>query len=292
MSEVKLDEKFFNQYFAKIDLGVRPPDNAEDEESLAGAIGKLWSLQLETEFAADLWMSALIGTKPRSGIIEKTELTRKHSGDTLHISKAAALSNDGSLGTTHTLVGNEENLDLSQVSFAPARVGNAVKWRSKAEHSVSFDIRVEVKNLLASWAAEAVERRLLAACDLCSAANTLYGGTAVSVGSVTPTDVIQAQDLLRLYACLLDSGAKGIQELGGYYALIMHPRQWLRKIASSMSNHSRYRVNSGKPKSLRYGNPEPSLPLRKGRKVQRLELRRFKAPGSWLTQDEDIVQVR
>ena len=224
--EVKLDEKFFDRYFSRIDLGVRPPDGAEDETTLATAIGKLWSLSLEKEFSDDLWMSALIGQKPRSAIIEKTELTRKHSGDTLHISKAAALSNDGSLGTTHTLIGNEENLDISQVSFVPARVGNAVKWRSKAEHSVSFELRNEVKDLLASWAAEAVEKRLIAACDLCSAANTLFAGTATSKSSVTATDVIQATDLLRLYVCLLDSGAKGIQELGGFFALVMHPRQW------------------------------------------------------------------
>jgi len=225
--EVKLDSQFFDKYFAKIDLGVREPDGAEDEQTLQGAIGKLWSFSLEKEFESDLWLSALIGTKPRSAIIEKTELTRKHAGDTLHISKAAALSAEGSLGTTHTLVGNEENLDLSQVSFVPSRVGNAVKWRTKSgEHTVSFDLRNEVKDLLAAWAAEAVEKRLIAACDLCSAANTLFAGTAASKAGVTATDVMQATDLLRLYVCLLDSGAKGIQELGGYFALIMHPRQW------------------------------------------------------------------
>jgi len=224
--EVKLDSQFFDKYFAKIDLGVRPDDNAEDAETLSSAIGKLWSLSLEKEFSDDLWMSALIGQKPRSAIIEKTELTKRHSGDTLHISKAAALSNEGSLGTTHTLINNEENLDISQVSFVPARVGNAVKWRSKMEHSVSFALRNEVKDLLAAWAAEAVEKRLIAACDLCSAANTLYAGTATSLVGVTATDVIQATDLLRLYVCLLDSGAKGIQELGGFFALVMHPRQW------------------------------------------------------------------
>lgn len=80
--------------------------------------------------------------------------------------------------------------------------------------------------MLASWAAEAVEKRLIVACDLCSAANTLYAGTATSLASVTGTDALQAQDLLRLYISLLDSGAKGISELGGYFALIMHPRQW------------------------------------------------------------------
>lgn len=61
--KIQLDEKFFNKFFSKINLGPRT-DTTDDEESLAIAIPKLWSMQLETEFEADLWLAALIGQKP------------------------------------------------------------------------------------------------------------------------------------------------------------------------------------------------------------------------------------
>ena len=55
------------------------------------------------------------------------------------------------------------------------------------------------------------------------------------------------------------------------------------------SNHW---VNSGKPKSFkRYGNPEPSSPLRIGEKVQRSELRRFRAPSPDNMSGDNMIQA-
>ncbi len=222
--EVKLNEKFFNNYFSKINLGPRT-DTVDDEESLALAIPKIWSMQLETTFEADLWMTALVGKLPQSCIISKEDLT-KQPGDQLHVSKAAGLSNEGDLGTTMTLKDNEESLDLSRITLFPSRKGNAVAWRHKAGKKVSFNMRIEVKNLLAMWSSEKVEKMLLAACEGISLEQTLYGGVATSKDSIVQTDTMQATDLLRMFIMLRDAGARGIQELGGYYALILNPLQF------------------------------------------------------------------
>lgn len=227
MVDIKLDSKFFDKFFHQVNLGAYPDtDKAETEESLASAIGKIWSKSLELEFQDDLWLSKLIGTKPRSAIITKDELTVPHLGDTMYISKAAGLSAEGNLGTDHSLKDDEENLDLSRISLHPVRVGNAVKFRTKAAHSVSFKLREEIRALLADWAAEKIEKLIIAGLEGCSEAHTLFAGTSNSKETLTQTDTILASDLLRLYVSLLESKAKGISELGGYFALIMSPRQW------------------------------------------------------------------
>ncbi|MBA7494692.1 hypothetical protein ES702_05269 [subsurface metagenome] len=222
--EVKLDSQFFNKFYNKIDLGPRT-DTADDEESLAIAIPKLWSLQLETEFEADLWLTALTGTKPKSCIIRKEDLT-KSPGDQLYITKAAGLTAEGDLGTTQTLKDNEENLSLSRVTLFPKRKGNAVAWRHKAGTKVCFDIKVEAKSLLATWSAEKVEKMFLASLEGISESQTLYGGVATSKFDMQQTDTMQGSDLLRMYIMLRDAGARGIGELGGYYALILNPLQF------------------------------------------------------------------
>lgn len=227
MNDLKLDEKFFNKFFHEVNLGAYPESSkAETEATLDSAIGKLWSTELEREFLVDLWLSNLIGTKPRSAIITKDELVTPHLGDSMYISKAAGLSAEGDLGTTHSLKDDEENLDLSRVMLKPSRIGNAVAFRTKLEHSLSFTLRSEVKNLLADWAAQKIEKLIIAALENCSLANTLLAGTSDSKENLTQTDTVQASDLLRLYVSLLESGAKGIAELGGFYCLILHPRAW------------------------------------------------------------------
>lgn len=223
--ELKLDSKFYNSYLANVNLGAYPASSkAETESSLAGAIGKVWSKQLEIEFQKELIFSPLIGKELLTAIVSEEDLMTAHLGDTLHISKLAQLTGEGSLGTTHSLKDDEENFDLQMVSLKPSRIGNAITWRSKLEHSLSWAIREQVKNLLAAWASTKIEKLILAACESCAEENTLYAGVADSKESITSTDVFKGEDLLRLFACLLDSGAQGISKLGGFFAIVMHPR--------------------------------------------------------------------
>ncbi|MBA7474855.1 hypothetical protein ES707_10217 [subsurface metagenome] len=120
--EVKLSEQNFKKFFSKVNLGERS-DDCMDEDDLAGAIPKLWSNVLEVEYSADLWLSALIGDKPKSMIIEKTEL-EKNPGDTIWISRVQQLQNAGELGQTHNLENDEESLDLDYLGLVPTRRGN------------------------------------------------------------------------------------------------------------------------------------------------------------------------
>jgi len=144
MQDIKLDEKFFNNYFSRINLGPRT-DRADDEETLAIAIPKLWSKELERAFEAELWLSPLVGKKPKSCIISKEDLT-KAPGDQLHITKATGLKASGDLWTTQTLKNNEESLDLSRSTLFPSRKGNAVAWRTRAGAKVTFPMREEARD--------------------------------------------------------------------------------------------------------------------------------------------------
>lgn len=220
--EVQLSEQNFEKFFSRVNLGART-DDCMDEADLAGAIPKLWSTVLETEYTADLWLSALIGDKPKSMIIEKTDL-EKNPGDTIWISRVQQLTNSGELGMTHILEGDEENLDLDYLGLVPSRRGNATCWTKKSAHATAFDLKTASRQLLASWAATKIESILMTA--LAGATNILWAGVATGAADITQTDTIQGSDLLRLYVSMLNQTAKGITELNDHYCLLLHPLQY------------------------------------------------------------------
>ena len=221
-TQVELSEAKFKEFFSRVNLGERT-DDCMDETDLAGAIPKLWASLLEVEYTADLWLSALIGSKPKSMIIEKTEL-EKNPGDTIWISRVQQLEAAGELGMTHILEGDEENLDLDYLGLVPTRRGNATCWTKKSGHATAFDLKTASRQLLASWAASKIESILMTA--LASATNVLWAGVATGAGDVTQTDTVTGADLLRLYVSLLNQSAKGVTELNDHYCLILHPLQY------------------------------------------------------------------
>lgn len=219
MNDVRLDEKFFNKFFSKVNLGERD-DVCLDPESLATAVPKLWSTSLEVAYISDLWLSDFMGTGLTDLVIEKTEL-QKLPGDTIYVPKAEQLKNSGELGDRHLLEGDEESIDLDYLALRPTRRGNAVCWTKKSAHSTAFDLKMAAKSLLADWISLKIERLLIAA--LAGTKNTIFAGVATDAASIVGTDTIIGADLLRGFISLLNQKAKPVGKLGNHYMFLCHP---------------------------------------------------------------------
>jgi len=216
--DFKLNENFFKEHFSSINLGLKPEDQCTDEEILAGAIPKLWIRELEREFLAKLYWAKFTGTTGLVGVVRKNELIRQ-PGDTIYINKISQLTADGDLGTTHTLEGNEEQLALGRIGLVPERKGNAVCWPQIAGKKVVFNMRVEVRDLLADWAARKVDSMIMQAAIL--TVNRLYGGAAQSKNALSATDTLTAHDLKRAMAWLGHNKAKKVVGATGLYVALV-----------------------------------------------------------------------
>lgn len=216
--DFKLDESFFNKHFSNMQLGVKPDDQCTDEEILAGAIPKLWVKELEREFQKALYWAQFTGTTGLVGVVRKNELIRQ-PGDTIYINKISQLKAEGDLGTTHTLEGNEEQLALGRVAFVPERKGNAVCWPQIAGQKVVFNMRQEVRDLLAQWTAQKVDLMHMQAAILTP--NRLYGGTAATKNALQPTDTLTAHDIKRAMAWLGHNKAKKVIGANGMYVALV-----------------------------------------------------------------------
>lgn len=198
-----IGEKEFKKLY-DIKLGIRDPDQCTDEELLAGAIPKIWIKELEIEFKENLFWQQFTGTGKAAGVVRKDELIRER-GDQIYINKLKQLKNAGDLGVTHTLEGNEEQLDLSRVAFKPDRKGNAVCWDQILGQKVSFAIETEARNLLADWAATKVDTMHFNAAYLSS--NVVYGGGKASRNALTTTDTFDAELLKEISTILAEHKA-------------------------------------------------------------------------------------
>jgi len=221
--ELELNEEFFNKHFSNIQLGVKPDDQCTDEEMLAGAIPKIWAKILEKEFQARLYWAKFTGTGRYPGVVRKDELI-KNPGDTIYINRLSQLTAEGDLGATHTLEGNEENLDLNRVSLVPVRKGNAVCWNLIGEKRVIFPMRETAKNLLADWAARKVDSMIMA--EARTAAKVIFSGTATSQLTIQATDTFAALDLKRAMTILAASKAHAVDGAAGSYVALVHPYQY------------------------------------------------------------------
>lgn len=220
--ELKLDEKFYEKFFADVRLGTRD-DQCTDEDELAGATPQIWAKELEREYTENLWWNQFTGTNLNDGVIRKDELIRQ-PGDRIYINRIAQLTNAGDLGTTHLLEGDEEKLSLTRVAFTPDRKGNAVCWPYIMSQRVSFELRTEVKNLLADWMADKIDDMMFAAAILST--NIIYSGTANSLITITATDTFSAHDLKRLSVLLEANRAKAVNGAEGNYVCLVHPFQY------------------------------------------------------------------
>ena len=254
-TSLKLDEQFFAKFFSDVRLGEKPADQCTDEEIMAGAIPKLWSKALEKEFEKRLWLKRYIGKSGFPAIVEKDELL-ENPGDTIWINKINLLQASGDLGTQHTLSGQEEKLSPSRVGLIPERKGNAICWPHIMTRKVPFDLKNESKDLLAYWAAEKLERMLLA--SAVTGGTVIYAGTATSAGTITGTDVLTADAIKRAWAILSGNSAPSVDgAVGSYIALthgwaeadLMNDPEWLNAV--------RYRQEkdrvAGSPFSGRFG---------------------------------------
>lgn len=216
--EFKLDENFFKKHFGDIRLGVKPADQCTDEEILAGAVPKLWARELEREFRKALYWEKFTGKTGLVGVVRKDELI-KQAGDTIYINKIGQLTNAGDLGSSHTLEGNEEQLSLGRVAFVPKRKGNAVCWDKISGQRVTFNMRQEVRDLLADWTATKVDSMLMAAAA--QTPNRLYGGAATSKDGLSVTDTLSAHDIKRGMAWLGHNKAKKVLGAKGAYICLV-----------------------------------------------------------------------
>jgi len=219
--ELKLDEKFCTKNFS-IQLGARD-DECTDEDELAGAIPQVWARELEREYTENLWWQQFIGTNLNDGVIRKDMLINQ-PGDRIYINRIAQLVNAGDLGATHLLEGDEEKLALTRTTFTPVRIGNAVCWPYIMGQRVSFELRSEVKSLLADWMANKIDTLLMAAAVL--SGNVIFGGTAGSRAAITDTDTFGAHELKRLSVLLEANKAKAVRGAEGNYVVLVHPFQY------------------------------------------------------------------
>jgi len=216
--EFKLDEKFFKEHFGDIQLGVKPADQCTDEEILTSAIPKLWVKELEREFRKALYWEKFTGTSGLVGVLRKDELIRQ-PGDTIFINKIGQLKAKGDLGSGHTLEGNEEKLALGRVAFIPERKGNAVCWDKISGQRVTFNMRQEVRDLLADWTATKVDSMIMEAAA--QTPNRLYGGVQQSKNALTDTDTLTAHDIKRCMALLGHNKAKKVLGAKGAYICLV-----------------------------------------------------------------------
>ena len=221
--ELTLNEKFYNEHFADIQLGLKPADQCTDEEMLAGAIPKIWAKAIEKEFQERLYWAQFTGTGRYPGVVRKDELINK-PGDTIYINRISQLSADGDLGATHTLEGNEENLDLTRMSLVPIRKGNAVCWNLIGEKRVNFPLRNTAKELLGDWAARKVDSMIMAEARTCQ--KGIYSGTATSQLTLQTTDTFTAHDLKRAMIILAANKAQKVDGAAGDYVALLHPYQY------------------------------------------------------------------
>lgn len=214
-------EKFFNVHLGDM------PEGPENEASLQSAISKLWSADVEVAFEEGLYLSPLISKNVKALVVEKEDLLSEHRGDTLYINKLAALEpeNDGDLGTAKRIYNNETPLEKSRISITPSRRGAGVAWVPKVAHSISYDLRQEVKGLLSNWMSGKIERMLMASAN--QAPQTLFSGVATSMATLTSTDILLGTDLARAFAVLRSQNAQGVSGLDDYYFGVISPECYL-----------------------------------------------------------------
>lgn len=222
-NEIKLSEKVFQDLFSRsVSLGERS-DAAMSPSDLAAAIPEVWDHLVEIETAEKLYLSAIISsTVLNSAIVEKVDLLAG-PGDTLWISKVGQLEapNDGALPDSHQIEGQEVKLGLDMVSFKPTRYGVGTAWTKKTGHATAFSLKNTARTLLAQWAAGRIERLLMTALN--AASRVIYAEPAESLDMLTATDTFDSTDILRAYACLLNTSTLGITQLGDQFLLLMHP---------------------------------------------------------------------
>ncbi len=222
MEDLKLDAKFFQDHFSDIRLGVKPADQCTDEELLAGAIPQLWAKAIEKEFQERLYWAKFTGTGRYPGVVRKDELIRT-PGDTIYMNRISQLTATGDLGATHTLEGNEEQLDLGRVTLVPVRVGNAVCWNTIGEKRVVFPLRNTAKDLLGDWGARKVDSLIMA--EARTTTNILYAGVASSDLTIVATDTLTANDITRGMITLNNNKAQTVDGAMGEYVCLVHPFQ-------------------------------------------------------------------
>lgn len=222
-NEIKLSEKVFQDLFSRsVSLGERS-DACMSPDDLAGAIPEIWDRLVEIETAEKLYLTPLISaTILNSAIVEKTDLLAG-PGDTLWISKIGQIEapNDGALPDSHQIEGQEVSLDLDMVSFKPTRFGVGTCWTKKTGHATVFSLKQTARQLLAAWAASRIERLLMTALN--GATRILYAEPATDLLSLSATDTFNSTDILRAYACLLNSSTLPITQLGDHFLLLLHP---------------------------------------------------------------------
>jgi len=219
--DLQLSEKFFKTNFS-VRLGARA-DECTDEDELSGAIPQVWARELEREYTEALWWKQYMGTNLNDGVIEKNELITQ-DGDRIYINRIAQLTNAGDLGSTHLLESDEEKLSLTRVDFQPVRIGNAVCWPYIMGQQVSFNLRTEVKNLLADWYANKTDTLLMTAAV--ASTNVIWGGVATSRATIAATDTFGAHELKRMNILLASRKAKAVRGANGNYVCLVHPFQY------------------------------------------------------------------
>lgn len=126
---------------------------------------KVWSAKVAKESLRSMYLSKFMGEGDNNIIQTKTDL-KKEKGDRITISLRMVMTNAGQSSSTTgiTLEGNEEALVFYDYSVSLSEYGHAVKAQSKLSlQRPPFDLRSEMKDALADWLADKMEKLLITA---------------------------------------------------------------------------------------------------------------------------------
>lgn len=196
----------------------------------------LWSRKVYEEAKAKMYWQRFSGPEG-SGMpfIVKEELLTK-PGQLIYISQLANLTGAGVSGET-TLRGNEEKLDVRQVSVTPEWYRHAVADTAKVDKQITQNFRNKSKVALSYWMAKKMDGSVWTAGRQTgsvgfesSTISVIYGNNATSVNTLDSADDFGVAEIRKAAAKLAANNIEKIRVSGmpageGYYLCFIHPYQ-------------------------------------------------------------------
>lgn len=146
--------------------------NVMDSSSVDSSVPEQWSTEIEDYVKPRRLMERFV--------VEKTELISK-PGDTINITKMAALTASGDLTETTSLEDNLEKFSITQVQFSPAERGNGIGFTGQAAAKTILEMRNESVKLLGDWAKTKIDNDIHTSMrNNVGASRILYGGDATN----------------------------------------------------------------------------------------------------------------
>ena len=193
--------------------------NFNDQTNLAHIIPKIWNVKLYQQMLGKFYFQRWTGPEG-SGmpVIAKSELLA-NDGDTIYIQQIGNLTGAGIPGAG--MEGNEEKFSLTRISLVPVWLRHAVSINAPANKQINANFMNMANNGLSRWFAQKMDDSKWTAATTTTACgfenaviDTVYGGTATSVDSITASDDLTVDKIRETAALLSDDNVPGISVPG------------------------------------------------------------------------------